>query len=212
MRTDDLLDALSADLAPVPRNIVARRLGLGVSLGAAATLLVLVFTLRVRPDLGQAVMGAAFSIKFTYTLVLALLGLWLVDRQSRAAADVRAPAWLLSAPVVVLGAIAAWQVSLPQTDWRALVMGDSAKVCSLLILALSLPIFASTLWAMRALAPTRLTLAGACAGLLAGAASAAIYCLHCPEVGAPFVLVWYSLGIASATALGALIGRWALRW
>jgi hypothetical protein len=192
--------------------MVARKLGLGVGLGAAVTLLVLVFTLRLRPDLGQAVMGAAFWIKFTYTLALAALGLWLVERQSRAAADARLPAWLVLVPVLLLGSIAVLQVSTPQADWRALTMGHTAKVCSLLILALAMPIFAGTFWAMRALAPTRLTLAGACAGLLAGAASAMLYCLHCPEAAAPFVLVWYSLGILLTTGLGAIAGRWALRW
>lgn len=212
MRTDDLLDTLSADLAPAPPGLVTRRLGLGLVLGMVGTFVVLIATLGLRRDLGAAVMGAAFWIKFIYTLALAGLGLWLVERQSRASADARMPAWLLLVPVLLLAAIAAVQVSAPQADWRALLMGHSARVCSTLILILSLPIFAGTFWAMRALAPTRLTLAGACAGLLSGAASAALYCLHCPEVAAPFVLIWYSLGILLATALGALVGRWLLHW
>lgn len=212
VRTDDLLDALSSGLAPAPRALVARRLGLGLVAGMAVTFLVLLFTLGLRPDLGTAVTGAAFWIKFTYTVALAALGLWLVERQSRAGADARLPTWLLAVPVLVLAAIAAWQISAPQADWRALMMGHTARVCSTLILILSLPIFAATFWAMRALAPTRLTLAGSCAGLLSGAASAALYCLHCPEAAAPFILVWYSLGILLATALGALTGRWLLRW
>ena len=35
MRTDDLLDLLSTDLAPAPPGLVTRRLGLGVILGLA---------------------------------------------------------------------------------------------------------------------------------------------------------------------------------
>ena len=65
---------------------------------------------------------------------------------------------------------------------------------------------------MRQLAPTRLVLAGASAGFLSGAASAALYCFHCPETAAPFILIWYTLGILMTTALGAALGRWALRW
>lgn len=212
MRTDDLLDLLSADLTPAPPGLVTRRLGLGVVLGLAVTFLVLLLTLGLRPDLGAALGGAAFWIKFAYTLALAGLGLWLVERQSRAGADARRPARLLLIPVLLLALVAALQLGAPGADWRALVMGRSARVCSLLIAGLSLPIFACVFWAMRSLAPTRLTLAGTCGGLLAGSASAALYCLHCPEVAAPFILVWYSLGILLATALGALLGRWALRW
>jgi hypothetical protein len=77
---------------------------------------------------------------------------------------------------------------------------------------LSLPIFAGVFWAMRRLAPTRLTAAGAGAGILAGASSAMLYCFHCPESAAPFILIWYTLGIALAACLGAAAGRWVLRW
>jgi hypothetical protein len=55
-------------------------------------------------------------------------------------------------------------------------------------------------------------LAGAAAGLVAGASAATVYGFHCPETAAPFILVWYSLGIALAAGLGALAGPWVLRW
>jgi len=80
------------------------------------------------------------------------------------------------------------------------------------VLALSMPIFIGLLWSFRRLAPTRLRAAGAAAGLAAGAWAATLYCLHCPEVSAIFVLTWYSLGIGLAAALGALIGPYFLRW
>ena len=75
-----------------------------------------------------------------------------------------------------------------------------------------MPVYAGLLLALRQLAPTRLPLAGAAAGLVAGAVAATIYGFHCPETAAPFILVWYSLGIVLAAGLGSLIGRWALRW
>ena len=46
----------------------------------------------------------------------------------------------------------------------------------------------------------------------AGAWAATLYCLHCPESSAMFVLTWYSLGIAFTTLLGALVGPRILRW
>ena len=45
--------------------------------------------------------------------------------------------------------------------------------------------------------------AGAAAGLAAGAFAATVYCLHCPEVSAIFVLTWYSLGILLLEQLAA---------
>ena len=50
------------------------------------------------------------------------------------------------------------------------------------------------------------------AGLLAGAFGAWIYAFHCDESAAPFVIIWYTLGIAAIGALGGLLGRTLLRW
>jgi RNA polymerase sigma-70 factor (ECF subfamily) len=57
-----------------------------------------------------------------------------------------------------------------------------------------------------------MTPAGAVAGLLSGAVGALIYCLHCPELAAPFIGFWYLLGILIPTAAGALFGPRLLRW
>jgi hypothetical protein len=75
-----------------------------------------------------------------------------------------------------------------------------------------MPIYACLIVAVRGLAPTRPPLAGAAAGLAAGALAATLYGLHCPEQAAVFVVTWYTLGIATATALGAVVGARLLRW
>jgi hypothetical protein len=54
--------------------------------------------------------------------------------------------------------------------------------------------------------------AGAAAGLASGATAAMVYCLHCPEMSPAFVGVWYVLGIAAMTLVGALIGPKVLSW
>ena len=84
--------------------------------------------------------------------------------------------------------------------------------CPWIIAVLSLPAFAAAFWAMQGLAPTRLRLAGASAGLVAGAAGALVYTFYCPELAAPFLGVWYALGMLIPTALGALLGPRLLRW
>ncbi len=71
------------------------------------------------------------------------------------------------------------QLSAPQADSAALIMGRSAGVCAFLILFLALPVFGGLFLSLRQLAPTRLTLAGAAAGLAAGGWAAGIYCFHC---------------------------------
>ena len=65
---------------------------------------------------------------------------------------------------------------------------------------------------LRRQAPTRLMLAGATAGLLAGGLSAMAYALVCPVDSLAFVAIWYGLAIAICTGVGAIAGRWALRW
>jgi hypothetical protein len=50
------------------------------------------------------------------------------------------------------------------------------------------------------------------AGLAAGATATLVYCLHCPESTASFVVTWYSLGIGLAGLVGAWLGPRLLRW
>lgn len=88
----------------------------------------------------------------------------------------------------------------------ALVEGRTALACTVSIAALSLPVFVLSMFALRGLASTRPRAAGAAAGLLAGAAAAAVYALHCDEMALPFLAVWYVLGVAVPAALGALLG------
>jgi hypothetical protein len=93
-----------------------------------------------------------------------------------------------------------------------LMMGSSANVCPWRIIVLSLPILVGALWGMRGLAPVHLVRAGLAAGVLAGAAGAFVYAFHCDESAAPFVAIFYTLGIAAAGVIGAVLGRFALRW
>jgi hypothetical protein len=48
--------------------------------------------------------------------------------------------------------------------------------------------------------------------LLAGATGALVYTLHCPELAAPFLAVWYLLGMLVPAAVGLLLGSRLLRW
>ena len=183
----------------------------GFAGGVLLAVLAMLLLLKPRPDLALAITGGPFWMKFFYSAALAALGLVILQRQARAGADSRSPIFALAAPVVALTVLAAVQLSAPQADSAALLMGQTWMICPWAILALALPVYAGLLLALRQLAPTRLSLAGAAAGLVAGASAATVYGFHCPEVAAPFILVWYTLGIALTAGLGALAGPWTLR-
>jgi hypothetical protein len=93
-----------------------------------------------------------------------------------------------------------------------LVLGATWKICPPLIVTLSIVPMVAALWALKGLAPTRLALAGAAAGALAGAEGAFVYALHCSEMQAPFLAVWYVIGMAAPALAGALLGPRLLRW
>ena len=213
MNNEALIAMLSAQVAPVPRRGFARRLAAGLGLGLAGCLLLVVLVLGLRTDLGWAAAHQPFWIKLGYCASIALLATLAAARLARP--DAGALGWLvwLAVPVCALAAVAMFQLARAAPDQaRALWLGESWQVCSALVFLLSLPVFGGLLLGLRWLAPTRLRAAGAAAGLASGGWAATLYCLHCPEAAAPFVLAWYSLGILLAAGLGAVLGPRLLRW
>lgn len=213
METSELISNLTRDVPPVPRHAVLLRLAAGLAAGTIVSFLIMWAWLGIRPDLANAAATSAYWMKFFYTLAFAVFGLWATERLSRPAMRVEAPLIGLLLVFLLLFGIASMQLMhAPPVMRPHMVMGNSSRVCPWRILALSLPVFAGLFWSLRALAPTRLVLAGAIAGFAAGAWGAWIYAFHCDESAAPFVLVFYTLSIALVGALGAIIARRVLRW
>lgn len=212
MRTDDLIAQLSADLQPVKTGAVTRVLLIAVGIGTAASIALMLGQLGLRHDFATAITSFGLWMKVTYTFVIAGFGLWLIERAGRPGADMTRPMTMLALPVLAIALLAALQLSVPGVDMRRMVMGASADVCAANILLVAAPTLLAVFWALRKLAPTRLALAGAGAGLFAGAAGATIYAFHCMEATAPFIAIWYTLGIALTAGVGALSGRFLLRW
>lgn len=213
MRTEDLISSLAGNARAVPRGAVPRRMAFGIAGGGMVTMLLVAAWLGLRHDLGSAVLGLPFWMKWGYTLSIAAIAVSATIHLARPeAARPRALSWL-ALPVGLLALLTVVQLlATPPGDWDALWQGRSWHVCTRNVAILSLPIFAGLMLAFRRFAPTRLRLTGAVAGLAAGACGAVLYCLHCPEVSALFVLVWYSLGMLAAAAIGALLGPRLLRW
>jgi hypothetical protein len=213
MNMDALIASLSDNLRPVKRGAVGRRLAAGIFLGGIAAILILSVTVGFRPDLWLAMQGPTFWMKWGYTISLSAAASYVTSRLARPEPRRLRGLWILAVPVLVLAGIGSVDLAqAPRSEWLAMWLGKTWMVCPWLVLALSAPIFVGLRWSFRRLAPTRLRAAGGAAGLAAGAFAATIYCLHCPEVSAIFVLTWYSLGILLAAGIGALVGPRLLRW
>jgi len=211
--TEELIDHLSRDLRPARKGAVAGRLAAALVVGLAVALAGVALSLGLRPDLARATADRMFWMKLAYAGAYAAVGLFCVERLARPVGAAGSRLRWLVAPALVIVLIAILQLArAPAAQVRHLVMGDSAMICPWIIAATSAPLLIALIWAVRGLAPTRLRLAGALVGLTAGGFGAVIYCLHCPEVGAPFVAIWYSLGILLPCAIGALAGPRLLRW
>lgn len=213
MKTDDLIDLLVSDTVPVQRHVAARRLALGLLVAVPISVLLMGAVLGLNPALRDYLAQPMFWVKFGTPLLMALLALPLVARLGRPGVDTRAAWAAWAAPIGllwVLGLVALLQA--PASEIPMLVLSRTWRVCAENIAVLSLPVFLAAIWVLRSLAPVRPSLAGAGAGALGGASGAAVYALHCPELAAPFIAIWYVLGMLLPVVAGALVGPRLLRW
>ncbi len=212
MRTADLIELLARDVRATAPGAVDRRLLAALAGGGLVTLAIVVLGLHCQPLLAAA-QQPWFWMKAAYTGLLTVSGAIIVRRLSVPGARLGAAPVAAALIVLAMAALGTGQMIAAAPAGRlALWLGHTWRICSPLILLLALPIYACLIAAIRRLAPTRLALTGAAAGFVAGALAATLYGLHCPEQAAAFVATWYTLGIAAATALGALTGGRLLRW
>jgi hypothetical protein len=213
VRTDDLVAMLAAGAGAVAPNAAGRRYAAALGWGTLGAALLMGILLGVRPDLDSAVFLPMFWVKFAFVASLAAASFFGMLRLSLPGSQLDWVPSALAAPVLAMWVLAASALMRADPAQRArLFFGDTWATCPYLVALLSAPVFAALLWATRGLAPTRLRLAGAAAGLLSGAVGALVYCLHCPELAAPFLGFWYLLGVLIPTAAGALLGPRVLRW
>ena len=213
MKTDDFVTMLATGAGAVEPHAAARRYSAAIGGGALVAALLMASLLGVRPDLAAAIFLPMFWVKLGFAAALAGASLLFALRLSRPGVRLEWVPGALAAPVLVMWLLAAAALAGADPVERSrLFFGDTWTSCPFLVTMLSAPVFAGVLWAMKGLAPTRLRLAGAAAGLLSGAVGALVYCLHCPELAAPFIGFWYLLGMLIPTSVGALLGPRLLRW
>lgn len=213
MKTNDLIDLLASDVLPVRRHAAARRLALGLLVAVPLSVALMRAVLGVNPMLGHDLSLPMFWVKFGAPLSMAFVALPLVSRLGRPGLATRGAWAAWGTPVVALWALGLVALAqAPAQEAPALVLSRTWRVCAENIAMLSAPVFVAAIWTLKGLAPVRPRLAGAGAGALAGACGAAVYALHCPELAAPFIAIWYVLGMALPVATGALLGPRLLRW
>jgi hypothetical protein len=214
MKTDEFVALLAKDAGPIEQDAAARRFTAVLGWGLFGTTLAMAIIMGVRPDIAGAVLLPMFWVKLAFPSLVAVAAYTAVARLGRPGrrlgrmpgttlVTLLAAVWMLAVAVLLNAAPA---------DRNRLVFGDTWLFCLVSIPLLSIPVFVAAMRAMKEFAPTRLALAGSTAGLFAGAVSAAVYSLHCPEMGAPFLAIWYVLGMAIPAVAGAAIGSRLLRW
>jgi hypothetical protein len=212
MKTDDLIAMLGKNVEPVERARVERTVNAAVLLGAAVALCVMFVIFGVRTDLnGDAVIFLPFKLAFTMATVVPAT-IYMIQL-ARPGSEQRMSTVLAALPFIAVVLLAAISLALaPPSHWKAMVIGDRWLECLLSIPVIAILPFAVIVWAVRKMAPTDLTRAGAVAGLLAGGVSATGYALHCTDDSLPFVALWYGGTIVLCTFAGAKLGPQLLRW
>ena len=214
MKTDDLVALLAAQAQPVQPRAAVRRLALAVALTLPVSLAIMLAGYGLRPALGWSLVHQPMAlIKLLAPAMIALAGFLAVERLGRPGVRVGRVLLGIVVPVGLLWALGlvSWIIASPDAR-PELLWGRTWRTCALSISLMALPVFIGALLVLRSLAPTRPALAGAAAGALASGAGAAVYALHCPELAAPFLAVWYVLGMAIPVAVGAVLGPRVLRW
>ena len=210
MRTDDLIKAIAADTgrkeAPIGRTWL---LGVGAAFAFAAV--VFSILLGPRPDFQVVLSTVRFPLKFLLVAILLASTIPLVHSLARPGArpPMRAA---LAAPAAALIAVLAELSALPREVWVTSWIGTNLWVCLTYIPLIGLGPLAILIAVLRKGAPTRPVLTGAMAGVVAGGVAAMFYAAHCTDDSPLFVAAWYSIAIGILAALGAIAGRYALRW
>ena len=211
--TDDLIARLSTDLKPVRRMAMARLLVGATLLSTVVAIVAMNMWLGMRPDMDSAMATMNFWTKFTYTLSVALLGGVATLALARPDGRTRWPWYIASALLALLVILAFYQlIRAEPDDMMPLIVGGTSMVCPWRIVVLGLPILLGAILALRRFAPRNPTLAGFAAGIMAGGAGAWVYSFACAETGMMFLALWYTLGIVIVGVIGAVLGRFLLRW
>jgi hypothetical protein len=216
VKTDQLIDMLSANLEPVN----ARRLGktLAVAILAGGTVASVLMLAAVGPRAGLL---SAAHLEWTaakLVLPLSVIGLAIpsLARSMRPGLGTATNWRLVFSPfaLAIAAGLAMLLIVRPEA-WMKMLLGSaeiSSPRCFLCILSFAATPLAVLIRALREGAPTRLEASGALAGIVAGGLGAAAYAFNCDSDTIPFITIWYSAAILLCAFVGTKLGPRLLRW
>lgn len=210
MHTDDLVAALARDPVPVTPSVNALVLR-SLAITVPVSLMLMMLTLGIRDDVAEALGEGWFAWKLAVVALFAAAGWGMIRATASPGRTLSLMALGIAGASLIVGDVAdIWSMGTP--DWSERLFGDNWVQCLISIPLLSLVPLAGTIYALREGAPTNPALAGAAAGLFAGAIGAALYGLHCTDDSPLFINAWYLAALALMSLAGAVAGRFALRW
>lgn len=213
MKTDDLISLLATDVQAVAPSATAARFTAAIAIGTLISLIFVLGYFGARADLAEVAMTADFLFKVGVPAAVALASGMALYRLGHPGMKLGLSIKACMAPIALLWLWAAWSlINTPPDARMGVVLGQTWRVCTLNIAMIAAPLWLATFWLLKGLAPTQPRLAGAVAGWFAGALSAIVYALHCPEMAAPFNAVWGVLGMSIPALIGAWLGPRLLRW
>jgi hypothetical protein len=213
METRDLIGRLANDPPPVEQDAVPKRLKRALLIGLASSTALLVAFYGVRSDMPELILTTMFWSRLAFPLAIIATAMKLAERLGRPGAPLKL-AWLAVAlPIVtILLATAVILLATPSGYRLDLMLGTTWRVTTANVVLLSLPSLVPVMHAMKKLAPTRLALAGAGAGLVAGAQGLLVYSTYSSEMSVPFWGIWFVLAIVITAGIGAALAHRYLRW
>ena len=214
MKTDKLIDMLSAGAEAVDSRQVTRHLGWAVAAGGLFAVCAILLALGSRPGAASVSAAAFLAVKLVFTFGLAVGAAFFLARLARPGGERRTNLAVMAAPFLAVILFAAVNLALaPVSHWEGMILADNWLECLVSIPVIAVLPFAVIVLAMRSIAaPTDLVRAGALVGLAAGSLSAMGYAIHCTGDSLPFVALWYSATITLCTIAGAALGPRLLRW
>jgi hypothetical protein len=184
MNTDALIETLAQDGLNPTRGLWRWPVPLlaALALALAALGLALGRPLAALPQIG----AAPYAMKLAFALSVAALGALALQAAGKPGKPLTGRLAILAVPFAAVLALATMELAALEPVWP----GRTWARCAASIALLTPLGFAAAVTLLHRLAPTRLRLAGALAGIVAGGLAASGYALWCPETTAVFLLAW----------------------
>jgi hypothetical protein len=215
VKTDQLIDMLSANLEPVDSRRLGKTLVLAILAGGTGAAVLMLATVGLRAGLPAAHLEWA-ALKLVLPLIVIGFGTPALARSMFPGLETRTNWPLVFFPfVVAIAAGLAMLLIVRPEAWITMLLGAGpmrSPRCFLCILSFAAIPLAVLIWALREGAPTRLEASGTLAGIVAGGIGAVAYAFNCDSDTIPFITIWYSAAILLCAFIGAQLGRRMLRW